>query len=153
MKRVLVAGLLALFGLSLGQVTASADCFHVYKPCIRLPVPAIPIYCPSFKFFCESCNGKNCPCPSGPWYSQFPGGAPAGGYGYMAPAYGGFGGSVYGGWGGSAYSAQGWGGGYGQNYAVQPAPQWNGGYAQSPQGWTGGPVPQYTAYPNAWNNQ
>src|SRR5262245_1277992 len=121
MKRFLGASLLALLGLGLGMSQASADwCVHLYRPCIKLPVPAIPILCPKFSFFCESCNVGCCPTPGGPWWDQFPSGGNAG---YSIAPYGGFTGS-YGGVYGSYSAPVGAWGGYGQ-----PSQAW-GGYQQ-----------------------
>jgi hypothetical protein len=147
MKRILAAGLLALLGLGVLHTTASADCFHVYKPCYKFPVPPIPIFCPSFKFFCEACNhGCGCPSPGGHWYAQFPNqGAPMG---YTIAPYGAFSGSVYGGgYGSYGQPAHAWSG-YGQGYA---APAMNPGYAAPAQvpAWNGYGG-QYVAQPYYW---
>jgi hypothetical protein len=64
MKRILVCGLLAFAVVGLSQSTASAICFDVYRPCVRLPLPRLPIFLPHFCIGCDSegkqggCGGK-----------------------------------------------------------------------------------------------
>lgn len=63
MKRILVCGLLAVAFVGLAQSNASALCFDVYRPCIRLPLPRLPVFLPNFCIGCDpegrqSCGGK-----------------------------------------------------------------------------------------------
>lgn len=61
MKRILVCGLLALAVVGLSQASASAICFDVYRPCVRLPLPRLPIFLPKFCIGCDS-EGKQGGC-------------------------------------------------------------------------------------------
>lgn len=63
MKRIFVLGLLAIAVVGLNQSTASAICFDVYRPCIRLPLPRLPVFLPNFCIGCDpegrqSCGGQ-----------------------------------------------------------------------------------------------
>lgn len=63
MKRIVVCGLLAIAVVSLSHSTASAICFDVYRPCIRLPLPRLPVFLPNFCIGCDpegrqSCGGQ-----------------------------------------------------------------------------------------------
>lgn len=81
MKRMLFASLLALAGLALHQGTASAYCFWFYKPCIRIPLPRVPIVLPKITFPCADCCNQ-CELAAArpvPWYNQFPGAGPGAG--------------------------------------------------------------------------
>lgn len=61
MKRILVCGLLAFAVVGLSQSTASAICFDVYRPCVRLSLPRLPIFLPHFCIGCDS-EGKQGGC-------------------------------------------------------------------------------------------
>jgi len=60
MKRILVCSLVALAVVGLGQSTASAICFDVYRPCVRLPLPRLPIFLPHFCIGCDSEGKQGC---------------------------------------------------------------------------------------------
>lgn len=60
MKRILVCGLLAIAVVGLSQSTASAICFDVYRPCIRLPLPRLPIFLPNFCIGCDPEGRQGC---------------------------------------------------------------------------------------------
>jgi len=60
MKRILFAGLLAVAALGLGQSQASAICFDVYRPCVRIPLPRLPIFLPHFCIGCDPEGRTGC---------------------------------------------------------------------------------------------
>jgi hypothetical protein len=61
MKRILLPSLVALAALGLGVEQASAVCFDVYKPCVRIPLPRLPIFCPKICIGCDP-EGKQGGC-------------------------------------------------------------------------------------------
>jgi hypothetical protein len=134
MKRILVCGLLAIACIGLCQDKASALCFDVYRPCIRLPLPRLPIFLPNFCIGCDtegrqSCGGKllfnksNC-------------GGYGGGYGYGSGSCGSCGNG-----GGGAYKC----GTPDCNRPMYPNPGW--GYNC----WNGQVAPWYTYWPPQTN--
>jgi hypothetical protein len=60
MKRILFAGLLAVAALGLGESTASAICFDCYRPCVRVPLPRLPIFCPKLCITCDPEGRTGC---------------------------------------------------------------------------------------------
>ncbi len=65
MKRIVVAGLLALAVVGLGHSQASAICFDVYRPCVRLPLPRLPIFLPKISIGCDPEGKQNGCCNKG----------------------------------------------------------------------------------------
>lgn len=60
MKRILVLGLLAVAFAGLSNSSASALCFDVYRPCIRLPLPRLPVFLPNLCIGCDPEGRQNC---------------------------------------------------------------------------------------------
>jgi hypothetical protein len=66
MKRILFAGLVALAAVGLSEAPASAICFDIYKPCVRIPLPRLPIFLPKICIGCDpegkqnGCGFNNC---------------------------------------------------------------------------------------------
>jgi hypothetical protein len=60
MKRILVCGLLAVAFAGLYQSNASAICFDVYRPCIRLTLPRLPVFLPNFCIGCDPEGKQGC---------------------------------------------------------------------------------------------
>ncbi len=86
MKRILVLGILALAFVGVKQSTASAICFDVYRPCVRLPLPRLPIFLPNFCIGCDS-EGKQGGCGTKLLFNK----SYCGGYGGGGCGYGGHG--------------------------------------------------------------
>jgi hypothetical protein len=86
MRKLLSAGVLALAVLGLSHGRASAWCYEVYRPCIELPFPSIPIVIPNLKIFCAQCGPRCCPPTPNSWYAYYPPMESA----YTAPGHGAF---------------------------------------------------------------
>src|SRR4051794_28242622 len=65
MKRILFAGLLAVAALGLGHSQASAICFDCYRPCVRVPLPRLPIFLPHLCIGCDPEGRVGCCGPKG----------------------------------------------------------------------------------------
>src|SRR5690348_15682713 len=60
MKRILFAGLLAVAALGLAGTEASAICFDCYRPCVRVPLPRLPIFLPKLCVGCDPEGRTGC---------------------------------------------------------------------------------------------
>jgi hypothetical protein len=60
MKRILFGGLLAVAALGLVQSRASAICFDCYRPCVRVPLPRLPIFLPKICLRCDTEGAMGC---------------------------------------------------------------------------------------------
>lgn len=65
MKRILFGGLLAVAALGLVQSRASAICFDCYRPCVRVPLPRLPIFLPHICVGCDPEGRTGCCGPKG----------------------------------------------------------------------------------------
>ena len=65
MKRILFAGLLAVAALGLAESRASAICFDCYRPCVRVPLPRLPIFLPHICIACDPEGRTGCCGPKG----------------------------------------------------------------------------------------
>lgn len=90
MRRILLAGLLALPALGLCQGQASAWCLCPVPLCIEMPLPTIPVPIPQIKLFCPCCP-PTAGCPLGHCgHPHHPAAGPLGAapYSYPPAAYG-----------------------------------------------------------------
>lgn len=74
MKKFLTAALLALAWWGVSSSSASAICFDVYQPCIKLSLPRLPIFLPKICVGCEPCNKTHAGLAYNRTYNYGPGG-------------------------------------------------------------------------------